>query len=246
MKSTIAQFLTRCRRGLLPPTCLLCGGAGSADGLDLCGRCLQSLPRADPVTTPPYVAVVCPCIYAYPLDHCIRAFKFQGERAWARVLGTLLALERRRAGNVLPGAVPLPDLVVPVPLHLRRLRERGYNQSADLARFAAFSLRLPLATDALERCRATGVQSSLPAAARAANVAGAFRALRPLRGRHVALVDDVLTTGSTAAAAAAALAAAGAGSVELWVVARSARAAVADQLQHGRSSSFSAARHTRG
>jgi ComF family protein len=166
---------------------------------------------------------VCPWVYAYPIDHCIQALKFQGERAWARVLGVLLACERRRVGGVLPAALPLPDLVAPVPLHLRRLRERGYNQSADLARFAARALELPVDARALERCRATEVQSRLPASARAANVEGAFRAARPLQGLRVALVDDVLTTGSTTAAAAAALRAAGADSVELWVVARAAR-----------------------
>jgi ComF family protein len=223
-RSTIAQLLTSCRRGLLPPTCLLCGAAGGADRLDLCEPCLGSLPRAGPFALPPFTAVVCPWLYAYPIDHCIQALKFQGERAWARVLGVLLACERRRGGGVPPVALPLPDLVVPVPLHMRRLRERGYNQSADLARFAARALALPLDADALERRRATEVQSRLPAAARAANVAGAFRAARPLQGRRVALVDDVLTTGSTAAAAAAALVAAGAGGVELWAVARSARA----------------------
>ena len=223
-RSTIARFLTSCRQGLLPPTCLLCNGPGAADGLDLCEACRQSLPLAGPFALPPFATVVCPWIYAYPLNHCVQALKFQGERAWARVFGRLLACARRRIGTRVPGAAPLPDLVVPVPLHLRRLRERGYNQSADLARFAARTLRLPLDAHALERRRATGVQSSLPAADRAANVAGAFRGVRPLQGLRIALVDDVLTTGSTASAAAAALAAAGAGGVELWVVARSARA----------------------
>ena len=222
-KSTIAHLLTSCRYGLLPPTCLLCG-AGGADRLDLCEPCLESLPRAGPFALPPFAAVVCPWVYAYPIDHCVQALKFQGERAWARVFGALLARARLGVGGVPPVALPLPRLVVPVPLHLRRLRERGYNQSADLARFAARALALPLDAHALERRRATEVQSRLPAAARAANVAGAFHAARPLQGLRVALVDDVLTTGSTVAAAAAALVAAGAGGVELWVVARSARA----------------------
>lgn len=216
-RSTIAHLLTSYGRGLLPPTCLLCGAAGGADRLDLCDLCLRSLPHAGPFALPPFAAVVCPWVYAYPIDHCIQALKFQRERAWARVLGALLARERRRVGG------DLPDLVVSVPLHLRRLRERGYNQSADLARFAARALELPVDARALERRRATEVQSRLPASARAANVAGAFRAAHPLQGLRVALVDDVLTTGSTAAAAAAALRAAGADSVELWVVARAAR-----------------------
>jgi ComF family protein len=210
-------LLTNYRRGLLPPTCLLCGAAGGADRLDLCDPCLGSLPRAGPFSLSPFAVLVCPWLYAFPIDHCIQALKFQRERAWSRVFGALLARARLRIGGDLPG------LVVPVPLHLRRLRERGYNQSADLARFAARALALPVDARALERRRATEVQSRLPASARATNVEGAFRAARLLQGLRVALVDDVLTTGSTAAAAAAALRAAGADSVELWVVARAAR-----------------------
>jgi ComF family protein len=216
-RSTIAHLLTESGRGLLPPTCLLCGADGGADRLDLCEPCLRSLPPAVPLALPPFALVVCPWIYAYPIDHCVQALKFRGERAWARLFGTLLARARRLAGG------GLPDLAVPVPLHLRRLRERGYNQSADLARFAARALALPVDARALERLRATEVQSRLPASARATNVEGAFRAARALQGLRVALVDDVLTTGSTAAAAAAALRAAGADGVELWVVARAAR-----------------------
>jgi ComF family protein len=193
------------------------------------------LPRAAPLLLPGFAALCCPWIYAYPIDHCVQAFKFRGERAWARVFGALLARERLAAGPhsgdpatptlalPAPGGLPLPNLIVPVPLHRQRLRERGYNQSADIARFAARALALPLQLRALERCRATEVQSSLAAAARAANVAGAFRALGPLKGLRIALVDDVLTTGSTAHAAAAALIDAGAVGVELWVVARSVR-----------------------
>jgi ComF family protein len=216
--STIEHLLIIGRRGLLPPTCLLCGGPGGADGLDLCEGCRRLLPAAGSASVAPFATLICPWLYAYPLDRCIQSLKFQGERAWSRVFGALLAQQRRRAGGA-----PLPDLLVPVPLHLRRQRERGYNQSADIARFAARALELPFETRALERWRATGVQSSLSAAARVANVAGAFRARRELKGLRVALVDDVLTTGSTAVEAARALIAAGAAAVELWVVARAGR-----------------------
>jgi predicted amidophosphoribosyltransferase len=172
-------MLTDCGRGLLPPTCLLCGADGGADRLDLCEPCLRSLPPAVPLTLPPFALVVCPWIYAYPIDHCIQALKFRGERAWARLFGALLARARRRAGG------ELPDLAVPVPLHLRRLRERGYNQSTDLARFAARPLALPVDARALERRRATDVQSRLPASARYQ------RRARPARCWGLrALVDD--------------------------------------------------------
>jgi ComF family protein len=181
------------------------------------------LPTAAPADVVPFGRVVCPWRYAWPLDLAIQSMKFHGERAWGRVFGALLSRERA----ALPGS--LPDLVVPVPLHIARQRSRGFNQSADIARCAARALRLPCAAQALERSRATGVQSSLPAAARAANVAGAFHATRSLKGLRIALLDDVLTTGSTAAAAAAALIDAGAGEVELWAVGRAERATGAER-----------------
>jgi ComF family protein len=199
---------------LLPPRCLLCGGPGGADGPDLCTPCRELLPPAPATRAAPFARVICPYRYAWPLDRCVQALKFRGERAWGRVFGALLAQERRAL------AAALPELLVPVPLHLARQRSRGFNQAADIAGSAARALHLPCAPHALVRLRATGAQSALPAAARAANVAGAFRATRTLPPLRIALIDDVYTTGSTAAAAAAALHAAGAGELELWVAAR--------------------------
>ena len=223
IRSTIDYLLSACRRGFLPPCCLLCGGAGGADGLDLCDPCRRLLPPAGPGQVAPFAGLVCPWDYAWPVDRAVQALKFHGERAWARVFGATLARAR------LAQAAALPDLLVPVPLYFSRQRWRGFNQSADIARGAARALRLPCAAHALERVRDTSAQSTLPAPARAANVAGAFRATRRLKGLRVALVDDVLTTGSTAAAAAAALVAAGAGGLELWVVARARPGSAARQ-----------------
>jgi predicted amidophosphoribosyltransferase len=121
-------------------------------------------------------------------------------------------------------------------LHATRLRERGYNQAAELARFAARELALPLDRGLLLRPRSTRGQTGLGARARTLNVAGAFATTRALPGApRLALVDDVVTTGSTVLAAAAALRAAGAGPVELWVVARARRLSSArDQAQSER------------
>ena len=160
-----------------------------------------------------------PWSFDFPVDSLVRALKFRGERCHARILGTLLARERLRC------AAPLPDWVVPVPLHPLRLRQRGYNQAAELARFAARELSLPLDCTALRRTRATREQTGLGSDARALNVSGAFAVTRSLRGLRLALVDDVVTTGSTVGAAFAALKAAGAGGVELWVVAHAIRRA---------------------
>ena len=219
-KSTWARALAAVGSLLAPPICVLCGRPGLPGPLDLCAGCLVTLPRSpddDPLLSFDYALVCCPWRFDFPVDALVRALKFHGERCHARVLGTLLARERARA------PAPLPALVVPVPLHPWRLRSRGYNQAAELAAFAAREIGLPLDRHALRRVRPTREQSSLRSRDRAANVRGAFAATRSLDGLRVALVDDVVTTGSTAAAAAWALRSAGAAATELWVVARATR-----------------------
>ncbi len=120
-----------------------------------------------------------------------------------------------------------PDLVLPVPLAPARLRERGYNQAWELARRVARRLAVGADPQLLLRIRDTAHQLALPPAARAGNVRGAF-AVEPRRraeiaGRRIAVVDDVMTTGSTAAELAQVLKQAGAAAVEIWVVARTPR-----------------------
>lgn len=206
---------------LLPATCAFCGAPGGreerrGEPLDLCPDCEAWLPRRE---TPldPVTGWFAPYEYAPPVDHAIRQLKFHGEIACARLFGQLLALERL--------AADLPDLLVPVPLHDRRLAERGYNQAALIAHHAARVLEVPCAPLALVRVVETREQSHLEAAERAQNVRGAFRAADPnrVRGRSIALIDDVVTTGSTAREASSALTAAGASHVVVWSVARSGR-----------------------
>lgn len=156
-----------------------------------------------------------------PYEGALRALvlelKYRSRRRVAERLAELLAVESGSAGLLEPGVV-----LVPVPLHPRRLRERGYNQAALLA--AALGRRLGLGCEplALVRRRETPPQAGLSAAARRRNVAGVFAVRRPARvaGRVVALVDDVVTTGATARACAAALRAAGTREVRLVSVAR--------------------------
>jgi ComF family protein len=146
-----------------------------------------------------------------PLARAVRALKFRGHRAAGASLGAALA-------DLLP--LPADAMVVPVPLHVSRLRERGYNQAALLARGLARTARLRLAPRALVRRRPTPSQAHLDAFARRSNLAGAFAARRPVEGATVALVDDVLTTGATADACARALRAAGAAQVIVLTVGR--------------------------
>ncbi len=219
-KSAIARLGAWLGTALAPPRCVLCDQAGLAGPIDLCADCLADLPRsASPCTcaVAGYQLVCCPWGFEFPIDELVRALKFRGERSYARLLGTLLARERQGC------ALPLPQRVIPVPLHPRRLRERGYNQAAELARFAARELGLRCELQALRRVRPTRAQTRLGAAERAANTRHAFQAATSLQNLRVALVDDVITTGSTAAAAALALRDAGAVEIELWVVARAQR-----------------------
>ncbi|HEY5791083.1 MAG TPA: ComF family protein, partial [Gammaproteobacteria bacterium] len=144
----------------------------------------------------------------------VTGLKFHGQLAGARLLGGLLA--EQLAGD--PG--PWPQALLPVPLHPRRLRQRGFNQALELARPLARELGLALLPDACVRRRDTAAQSGLERAARRRNVRGAFALPRPLGLHHVALVDDVMTTGQTLEALARVLREDGVEQVEVWCVAR--------------------------
>lgn len=148
--------------------------------------------------------------YDSALRDIVHALKYDGRRSLARPIAALM---RGHGGVVLDGA----DLAVPVPLHRSRLRQRGFNQAAELARH----LGLPFA-DVLRRTRATASQTDLPASRRHANVRGAFALRRRGRvdGRSVVLVDDVSTTGATLEACATVLLAAGAREVRALTAAR--------------------------
>ncbi len=227
---------------LLPPRCLLCREAGSA-GRELCLRCADELPWnqracarcALPIEgagtlcslcqrrTPPFARLIAPLRYGYPLDRLVTRFKFNQDLAAGALLADLLA------GAVARAELPSIDLLAPVPLHVKRLRERGYNQSLELARRIAPTLRTRVATDALTRTRATEVQSGLDAKARRQNVRDAFAAdAARVRELHVALVDDVVTTGATVHECTKALLRAGAREVSVFAVARAPARSVAD------------------
>ena len=159
--------------------------------------------------------------YAAPWDHLVTAFKFHS----ALDLGPVFA--GGIANTVAAAATALPSLLLPVPLARARLRERGYNQAWELARRVGRGLGIRADATLLLRFRDTSHQLSLPPAARAGNVRGAFavepRRRAELAGRSIAIVDDVMTTGSTAAEIAALLKQAGAAHVSVWVFARTPR-----------------------
>lgn len=224
---------------LFPATCLLCLDPGQPPFLDLCRACEDDLPRtsrgcaicAAPLSAsaitcaacqarrPAFDAAFAPYRYEFPLIELIHRLKYGRQVALGRILGTLLA---RRLAERGPATV---DALVPVPLHHSREARRGYNQAEEIARFVAESLALPVANRIARRVRATEEQVALPAAVRRVNVSGAFEVTAAAVPAAVAIVDDVLTTGSTADALARVLKRAGCRRVEVWAVARAAGSA---------------------
>lgn len=219
---------------LFPPQCRLCLAPGCG-GLELCGGCKADLPWlpagcprcALPLAPEAAAGGICPscrdappaldrcfALFSYqpPVDQWIQALKFGRDLAAGRLMGQLLAAH-------VPARPESNARLLPVPLHPGRLRQRGYNQSREIAR--------PLLRKGWQACRAdcrrtrhTAAQSALPAGRRRQNLRGAFSVRTDLSGIHIVLVDDVMTTGATLNELALALKAAGAERVDAWVTAR--------------------------
>lgn len=222
-------------RRLYPSTCVLCGARGLGE-LDLCAACLADLPTnrhccrrcALPLSAelpadalcggcqhrlPPYA--VCHTAFRYegPIPFLLVGAKFNARLNLVRLLGQCLA------GALRERAVAMPELILPVPLHAQRLRERGYNQSFEIARTVGRELSLPVDAHSCARILATTPQSRLTQEARRRNVRGAFRILRPPGVERVAILDDVITTGSTVSELAKVLLQSGIERVDVWAVA---------------------------
>jgi ComF family protein len=232
---TVDNAVAALRHALAPPGCYWCRAPGVVEGA--CAPCAASLPWNDsacracglPIANAVAVSVCATCLrdappqdrtwvafrYATPVAQAVLDLKFHGRLAAAHLLGGLMA--RRLARR----AEPLPDLLIPVPLSTGRLRRRGYNQALELGRGLARTLGVPLAPAAARRIRETAEQTRLDAAARRHNVRGVFAVdAAAVRGRQVALLDDVVTTGATLAELARAVRAAGASRIEAWAAAR--------------------------
>ena len=229
MRYWVDRNLERLGALLLPPRCVLCGARGQAPCLDLCAGCAASFELArDPVLAGPEpLRLTCaPFAYAWPLDHLVHAVKYRGQLATARVLGTLLARWLAECGP--QGEI---DVIVPVPLHPARHSERGFNQSAELARQLERGLRLPVVESLALRRRATPPQVGLRLEERRRNLAGSFGA-GAVCGLRIAIVDDVTTTGTTLQELARALVRNGALTVDAWCVARADRGRIRSGTPH--------------
>lgn len=190
--------------------CQTCALPLPASGLT-CGQCLQQPPA--------FERVAAPWRYSFPVDTLITRFKHNAKWPFGRLLGELLMqfLQHRFEEDL-----ERPDALVPVPLAAKRLRQRGFNQAAMLARWLSEGLNIPCDETLLRRIQDTSAQQELKAQARKRNLRNAF-ALAPgatIAGRHLALIDDVLTTGATAQTLARLLMDAGAARVDVYCLAR--------------------------
>lgn len=222
-------------RLIYPPRCLLCNRPGF-DNMDLCISCYRSLPwnktaciscalpLPDDITgpvkcghclqkAPLYEAAFSLFRYEHTVVKLIQGFKFNEKLSHGRLLSQLLV-----AAFSLPE--PVPQCLIPIPLHNKRIRQRGFNQSIELARPLAKKLGVPLVLDVVKRIRATEQQTGLDAVARRKNIRGAFEVVQTLEWDHVAIVDDVVTTGSTVNELARILKKAGVKRVDVISVAR--------------------------
>lgn len=184
------------------PHCPRCA-LPSLDGMT-CGHCLNTPPSFD--------RTLAALRYEFPLDVLIQELKYRHQLALASFLGAELVKRVQSA--------PRPDVLIPMPLHPSRLRERGFNQALELAKIVAVQLELSLLAQGAERIRATPPQVGLPWKERAKSVRGAFSSVADLNGKHVAILDDVMTTGTSLHELALTLRKQGAVEISAWVVAR--------------------------
>ena len=220
---------------LFPPTCLLCTSSGY-QSRDLCYACYNSLPVnnyccyrcgeiLENATAIPFLCGQCqnqrpafdethaPFLYQGTIRHLIYSLKFNARYKNARLLGTLLA-------EHLAESAELPDCILPVPLHPSRYRERGFNQSIEIARTVSKELKIPLDLSSCRRNRNTAHQTNLSAKQRRNNMKNAFTIVKPISAGHVAILDDVMTTGTTVHELAKTLVKSGVSRVGVWVCAR--------------------------
>ncbi len=226
---SISKLLGRVK-SLVPQDCILC--AAPAGEHPLCFACAEALPHhrgaacpqcALPTTAgelcgsclryPPAFDVTCAAFdYRFPLDTLLHQLKYNGNLVLADFAGKSLF-------EVIP-ASEKPDMIFAMPLFPARLKERGFNQSVEIARRVEREINAPLIIDGYHKIRDTKNQADLPWKQRQANVRGAFACELDLKGKHIAVIDDVMTTGATLNEFSKVIKKQGATKISAWVVAR--------------------------
>lgn len=233
------HYLKKLSNWLLPYSCILCSN-NSGRYQDLCEQCLQTLPV--PTTCcqkcalplfatqstdlcgeclkhpPAYDRIHALYLYQMPLPKLILELKFNHALVIANVLGELMA---DKIENTWYKNKPLPDLIIPIPLHRKRLKERGFNQALEIARPIAKAIQRPLNLTGCQRIKPTEPQATLPAEKRKMNIKEAFVIKHDFKGLRVAILDDVLTTGNTINEFCKTLKQQGVATMDVWCCARS-------------------------
>lgn len=186
----------------------MCGTSAEWFKKTFCKRCTQY--------TPFFHQAQALFHYRAPVDGFITRLKFKHDLAIAQVLGSLMAEKMRVAYR----EGPVPEFILPVPLHAKRLIERGFNQSLELARPVSQRLGIALDYTSCQRIHSTLPQAGLSAQARARNVEGAFAIRKNFKARHVCLIDDVMTTGHTLSVISEVLYQQGVKRIDIWCGAR--------------------------
>ncbi len=235
MIKTVNNWCNIIQYSLLPPSCILCGNQGmermdlcqpcynglltqgshcyccakrfASDSADqqLCGDCQKNPPAFDKT----YVPFVHQGAIRYLINHC----KFEGAYKNTRLLGSLLA-------DYLANNAELPELIIPVPLHPKRYRQRGFNQTLEMAKIIAQRLSIPIDNNCCLHVKNTPHQISLSGKQRHKNIKNSFQMASTPKAKHIAILDDVLTTGATANELARVIKATGVSHVDVWVCAR--------------------------
>ena len=231
------KWLKNIHSVFFPSTCLVCGAPGMPSW-DLCEPCYRSLPRntmacsvcAIPLNSatevvcghclqepPPYHRCIAGWRYEPPLDYFVLRLKFNKDLVFARLMAYLLA---DHLLEFYGSQAPKPEVIIPVPLHARRLRQRGFNQAVEIARVISRKLEIPMDIGASSRPKMTLPQAELDADERRKNIKNAFdyNAVTPYQ--RIAIVDDVMTTGHTVHELAKTIQKSGAKTIDVWVCAR--------------------------
>lgn len=238
MLAKLIQLKKQIWHWCIPSVCVFCR-AEAEDNYDLCNACVEDLPWLKQVCSccaislpesastyhlcgqclrqsPPFEQTFGLFFYQFPIAQLITALKFQKKLVYAELLGQLLGdyLLKQYEGKL------LPECIIPMPLHRNRLRERGFNQALEIARPIAKKMKLPIDLQSCERVRPTVSQTTLPARKRYANMRNAFLVKPTLNAKHVAILDDVITTGYTIKELANSLRVFGVEKIDVWCCAR--------------------------
>ena len=224
---------------LFPACCVLCDTSVTG-ALSLCRPCLDDLPRLKSTCyqcglplenrqeasicgqcqqlSPPIDYLISSLHYAYPVNYLLSQLKFKHDLTHAKIFSHIMLTMLQKYYS--EPADALPDIIIPIPLHKKRYRQRGFNQALEIAKPIAKKLHIPLSIDTVQRIKYTQAQSLLSAVERRKNLHNSFMINKRISAEHIVLVDDVVTTGTTVYELATLLKQSGVKKVGVWTVAR--------------------------